>query len=83
MQQTKADKATQEKRKSLYPTIFKRRLQTWAGRDFDSFPQDSFSASPEERRLLFEELWERGGFRFIVSNYRDALVHAILPLLGD
>ncbi|KAI3621181.1 cyclohexanone monooxygenase [Moniliophthora roreri] len=73
MRQAKVDKTMQEKRKSLYLTIFRRRLQTWAGFDYDSFPQNFSSASPEERHLRFEELWERGGFHLVVSNYRDAL----------
>ncbi|EEB96067.1 hypothetical protein MPER_04861, partial [Moniliophthora perniciosa FA553] len=73
MCQAKVDKATQEKRKALYPTIFRRRLQTWGGIDVDIYPQNFSSASPEERHLLFEALWERGGFHLLVANYRDIL----------
>ncbi|KAK7054364.1 hypothetical protein VNI00_003558 [Paramarasmius palmivorus] len=73
MHQKKVGKEEQDKRKTTYPVIYKRRLQTWAGYDFDSFPKDFFSATPEERRLFFEELWERGGFHFVVSTFRDAL----------
>ncbi|KAL0578187.1 hypothetical protein V5O48_003818 [Marasmius crinis-equi] len=75
MVQRKLDKAGQEKLKPLYPTIHRRRLQTIGGYDFNTFPASFFSVSPEERRLYFEDLWARGGFYYIVSNYQDILIN--------
>ncbi|KAL0061820.1 hypothetical protein AAF712_011338 [Marasmius tenuissimus] len=75
MVQTKLDKEGQQKRKALYPTIYRRRLQTIAGYDMHPFPKNYFDVSAEERRLFFEEIWSRGGFHYIVSNYQDALMN--------
>ncbi|KAG7087479.1 hypothetical protein E1B28_013442 [Marasmius oreades] len=75
MMQTKLDKELQEKKKDLYPTIYKRRLQTIIGCDFNPYPRDLSSVSPEERRLLFEDLWCRGGWHFTGSNYQDILTN--------
>ncbi|KAG7088623.1 hypothetical protein E1B28_012596 [Marasmius oreades] len=73
MVQSKLDRDHQQKRKALYPTIYRRRRQTISGYDFNPYPRDLFSVSREERRLFMEDLWSRGGFHFIVSTYQDIL----------
>ncbi|KAG7088770.1 hypothetical protein E1B28_012736 [Marasmius oreades] len=75
MRQTKLDEKGQQKAKRLYPTIFKRRLQTFPGLDDNFQPKDFYSASPEERRLHMEDLWNRGGVRFFIGNYQDILLN--------
>ncbi|KAF9254218.1 cyclohexanone monooxygenase [Marasmius fiardii PR-910] len=69
--QTKLDE--RQKLKRLYPTILRRRLQTFDGTALDAFPKDFCSASPEERRLLMEDLWSRGGYCFFSENYQDIM----------
>ncbi|KAJ8091407.1 hypothetical protein PM082_015125 [Marasmius tenuissimus] len=73
MGQAKLDRESQQKRKGLYPTIYKRRLQTIIGCDFNPYPCNLSSVSPEERRLFWEDLWSRGGWSFTGSNYQDIL----------
>ncbi|KAJ8081042.1 hypothetical protein PM082_017882 [Marasmius tenuissimus] len=75
MRQTTLDRETQQAKKKLYPTIFKRRLQTLVGLDYNPFPQDFFSATPEERDLHMEEQWNKGGFHFLIGNYQDVWVN--------
>ncbi|THV04300.1 cyclohexanone monooxygenase [Dendrothele bispora CBS 962.96] len=71
MRQEKLSRESQEKRKGLYPTIYKRRRQTYTGYYYDRYPKSTLEATPEERLLYLEELWAQGGFHFITSNYND------------
>ncbi|KAF9267589.1 FAD/NAD(P)-binding domain-containing protein, partial [Marasmius fiardii PR-910] len=75
MVQSKLDKDTQQRRKVLYPTIYRRRLQTIFGYEYDPYPHDLFTVSPEERRLFMEDLWSRGAFYFVVGNYQDVILN--------
>ncbi|KAJ8503327.1 hypothetical protein ONZ45_g10964 [Pleurotus djamor] len=63
------DEAERLKKEQLYPIIYKRRDQTFGGLEFTFNLQDLASVTPEERRLLFEELWAQGGFRIWLANY--------------
>ncbi|KAK7054341.1 hypothetical protein VNI00_003535 [Paramarasmius palmivorus] len=75
MGQHKLDVRTQTDMKDIYPTIFRRRLQTYSGYIYDRYHKDFFSATPEERRLRLEELWEKGSLEFLASNYTDLRVN--------
>ncbi|KAE9392198.1 cyclohexanone monooxygenase [Gymnopus androsaceus JB14] len=75
MRQTKLDRETQEKDKVHYPTLYRRRRQTTAGLHYDRFPKNFFDASPEERLLLLEHLWQTGGFSFLFANFQDVLTN--------
>jgi hypothetical protein len=46
-----------------------------AGFDHDVIPRPLFSASPEERLLLWEDYWAKGGFRILVANFNDMTVN--------
>ncbi|KAL0571520.1 hypothetical protein V5O48_010436 [Marasmius crinis-equi] len=68
MQQGKLDVATQTAgKKNLYPVIYRRRLQTFAGFIFHVDPTPYLSSSPEERILRFEDAWQRGGFESVFA----------------
>ena len=41
------------------------------GFPFDSEPRAALDETPEERRALYENLWERGSFRFFMDGYND------------
>ncbi|THU81750.1 cyclohexanone monooxygenase [Dendrothele bispora CBS 962.96] len=73
MQQRKltAEEQVQKKEEGLYPIIYRRRLQTHGGFLQEINTKSFFSATPEERRLHYEHMWNRGGFSFIIGNYRD------------
>ncbi|KAF8225777.1 FAD/NAD(P)-binding domain-containing protein [Tricholoma matsutake] len=72
MVQQTIDSRKQDKMKEhLYPYIFRRRYQTFAGFQFNGIPHSMFSISPEERLLQFEDLWSKGGFNYWLGVYQD------------
>lgn len=74
MVQHTVDSRTQDKMKeNLYPYIFRRRYQTYAGFQFNTIPHSLFTISPEERMLQFEDLWAKGGFHYWLGSYEDTL----------
>jgi cyclohexanone monooxygenase len=44
------------------------------GFPFDPNPRAALEHTRERRRALYEELWQRGGFRFFVDGYGDVAV---------
>ncbi|KAJ3769110.1 cyclohexanone monooxygenase [Lentinula raphanica] len=75
MRQEKLDRQSQETAKALYPALFRRRRQTAVGVSFDRYPKSFFDATPEERHLLLENLWQTGGFWFLFANFNDILTN--------
>ena len=73
MQQRKMSKEEQDDVKCNYPQYFRDRLKTFAGFLFDWHQVKTFDATPEERELLYQKLWDLGGFNFWVANYKDLL----------
>ncbi|KAJ3754385.1 cyclohexanone monooxygenase [Lentinula raphanica] len=60
-------------KEELYPIMFRRMLQTPGGLAYACLPQTTFSATPEERRLLYEQLYEQGGVALWLLGYSDML----------
>ncbi|KAG6883304.1 hypothetical protein C0993_006887 [Termitomyces sp. T159_Od127] len=58
-------------KEEMYPILFKRRLQTTIGFQYDHQNRGLFDMSPEERYLLFEDLWSKGGFHYVVGSSND------------
>ncbi|OCL03742.1 cyclopentanone 1,2-monooxygenase [Glonium stellatum] len=73
MRQGKLTKEEQEMRKKEYPEIYKHRMTTFAGFQYDFAQKNTFDDSPEEREKFYEKLWENGGFEFWLANYKDLL----------
>ncbi|KAF9263926.1 cyclohexanone monooxygenase [Marasmius fiardii PR-910] len=67
MGQEKLDLKTRAARKDLYPTIFRFRLQSALGFDYNPFPKEYVASTPEERILRLEEHWAGGGFRSVAA----------------
>ncbi|KAG5716900.1 Cyclopentanone 1,2-monooxygenase [Termitomyces sp. T112] len=68
--------AAQTKMKEeMYPILFKRREQTFTGFHYDILPRDMFDMSAEERYLLFDDLWTKGGFRYVFGSCKDILTN--------
>ncbi len=44
------------------------------GFPFDTHTRSALEATPEEREALYEELWQRGGFRFFLESYNDIAI---------
>ncbi|KAI3605871.1 cyclohexanone monooxygenase [Moniliophthora roreri] len=62
------------RRSDLFPSILRRRLQTFSGFSYDLlYDENPFNLSPEERELHYEELWEKGGLRFGLGTYCKVL----------
>jgi hypothetical protein len=40
---------------------------------YDAIDRKTFEVSDEERQLIFEDLWEEGGFRFLWGSFRDIM----------
>ncbi|KAI4943946.1 hypothetical protein J4E91_009093 [Alternaria rosae] len=74
MQQKALTKEEQDRRKQgEYQEIFKKRLTTFAGFQYDYIEKNTFDDSPEEREAFYEKMWENGGFEFWLANYKDLL----------
>lgn len=74
MQQQDLTKEEQDRRKQAdYDKIFKHRLNTFAGFQYDYIEKNTYDDSPEEREAFYEKLFEAGGFEFWLANYKDLL----------
>jgi len=71
MQQRKLTVEEQESSKSFYASYFNAAKHCRAGFPYNPAPKSFWEASEEERNALFDELWNRGGFSFLLSNYHD------------
>lgn len=66
----------QKKSKELYPELFSLREKSFGGFLYTFDEKSSQDDSPEEREAFFESLWQAGGFRFWLANYKDYLFDA-------
>ena len=73
MQQKPLTKEEQEKRKPEYPELFKYRMTTFAGFQYDYVDKNTFDDSPEEREAFYQARFDNGGFEFWLANYKDLL----------
>ena len=74
MHQRKMTAEEQEAGKSFYESAFKSAKECRSGFPYNSTDKLLKDTSEAERNAHFEELWTRGGFAFLLSNYRDFLV---------
>jgi len=73
MRQRQLNQVEQHKLKREYKYIFEMRKRTVAGWDYTFNPKKTFEVTPEERTALWEELWEKGGFRPWLGNFSDLM----------
>merc|ERR1712029_764482 len=73
MQQKPLTREEQLKRKPEYPEIYKNRMTTFAGFQYDFVQRNTLDDTPEEREAFYEKLFEGGGFEFWLANYKDLL----------
>lgn len=50
-------------------------LANVGGFPYDMQPRSALDAAPEEREALYEKLWQRGGFRFLLDLYSDIAIN--------
>lgn len=73
MRQGRLSREEQMERKKEYPEVYRHRMTTFAGFQYDFVERNTFDDSPEEREKFYEGLWERGGFEFWLATYKDML----------
>jgi len=75
MRQTKLDPKQEKERKANgdYEQVFKYRQETFGGFHFDFYQVDGGDENAEQKRALYEKLWDGGGFRFWLATYKDLL----------
>ncbi|KIW92127.1 uncharacterized protein Z519_07111 [Cladophialophora bantiana CBS 173.52] len=73
MVQRKLTKEEQDNAKSFYQAYFQAAKQCLSGFPYNPATKTFHEATPEERLEYWEELWQRGGFSFLISNYREFL----------
>jgi cation diffusion facilitator CzcD-associated flavoprotein CzcO len=66
----------QERKKLLYPELFRLRETSFAGFHYDWAEKNTFDDSPEQRDAFYEQVWADGGFRYWVALYKDNLLNA-------
>lgn len=63
----------QSKAKEKYPQLYNLRERCFGGFAYEWDERNTLSNTPEEREAFWESLWEEGGFRFWLGNYKDYL----------
>lgn len=74
MRQRKMTQIEQECYKTFYKMSFRGARQCRSGFPYNQKDSSIWEDSEEQRNAYFEELWRRGGFSYLLSNYRDFLV---------
>jgi hypothetical protein len=59
--------------KVWYPELFRYRERCFGGFLYTFSEKGTFEDTPEEREAFFQKLWDDGGFRFWLGNYKDYL----------
>lgn len=62
--------------KKSYPELFSLREKCFAGMLYTFSERTTFEDNEEEREAFLENLWQQGGFRYWVGNYKDYLFDA-------
>jgi len=59
--------------KERYEELYKGRVQSFGGFDFNFMSTMTFDHSKEERLAVYESLWDHGDFHFWLATYGDML----------
>ncbi|KAJ5158180.1 uncharacterized protein N7500_007831 [Penicillium coprophilum] len=63
----------QNQAKDKYDHLYDLRERCFGGFAYEWDERNTLSNTPEEREKFWESLWEQGGFRFWLGNYKDYL----------
>ncbi|EUC27099.1 hypothetical protein COCCADRAFT_10211 [Bipolaris zeicola 26-R-13] len=74
MRQRDISPEEQESLRAYYPVLFKEGRQSRGGIPISSVGCNVFEHTVEQRERLFEELWARGAFNFLLGTYRDIAI---------
>lgn len=61
----------QNKGKKWYTPLFRLREKCFGGFFYTLYERNTFDCSSEEREAYYRSLWDYGGFRFWLGNYKD------------
>jgi cation diffusion facilitator CzcD-associated flavoprotein CzcO len=61
--------------KARYDEIVQKTRESVFGIPFDSATRSALEVAPEEREKVYEELWDRGGFCFMLSSFHDLITN--------
>jgi cation diffusion facilitator CzcD-associated flavoprotein CzcO len=65
----------QRNAKANYAQMRQKMRESVFGIPFDPAEQSALEVQPEERDRLYEELWDYGGFKFLLSSYSDLILN--------
>merc|ERR1711977_409541 len=65
----------QESAKKWYPELLHLREHCFGGFLYTFSERNTFDDTPEEREKFYEKLWQDGGFRYWLGNYKDYLTN--------
>jgi cation diffusion facilitator CzcD-associated flavoprotein CzcO len=74
MRQRKLSHEEQTGNKNIYQALFNSAKRTRSGLPYPPNLANFHDTSPDERREVYEKLWERGGFSFMLCNFKEFLV---------
>ena len=60
--------------KSAYDEIVEATKRSFAGFPYTPSPRSALEVSEDERRAIYESLWEEGGFKFLWGGFHDLLL---------
>jgi cation diffusion facilitator CzcD-associated flavoprotein CzcO len=63
----------QMKNKDLYHSLYKLREKCFGGFFYGMSEKNTFDDTAEERDKFYHKLWDYGGFRYWLGNYKDML----------
>ncbi|GJD01079.1 HK97 family phage prohead protease [Colletotrichum higginsianum] len=66
----------QDAGKTWYPSLFDLREKCFGGFLYSMAERNTFDDSPADREAFYRALWDYGGFRYWLGNYRDMLFDA-------
>lgn len=61
--------------KAYYPTLFEAGRRSRAGFPAEARPEGVLEVSKEDREAWLEEMWERGGFHYMLSGFSDGITN--------
>lgn len=73
MHQRKLTQEEQRDAKCFYQSYLQAAKECRSGFPYNPATKSFFETTPDERQAYWEELWARGGFSFLISNYHEFL----------
>ncbi|ORY17068.1 HK97 family phage prohead protease [Clohesyomyces aquaticus] len=64
----------QNRDKPWYYRLYELREKCFGGFFYGMHEKNTFDDTPEQREAFYQKLWDHGGFRFWLGNYKDMLI---------